>query len=137
MTSESTEEGSSTWFVSSGILWNNSGTLAFFFLLLCFIGLSVVDGFFAAVAAAGGFLLAGSFPCGSSAFASFFFVFVVFGADDDNDALAFDAFADVDALAFDAFADVDASASVRGFVFLNCLPTPSFLPIVVVVVVQV
>ena len=118
--------------ISCGILWNNSGsgslTTFLFLVLLLLVGSS--DGAFVA---GGGFLPAGFFPCGSSAFVtligeSFFFVF---GAN------AFDLVHadDVDALAVDAD-DVDGSASasvIRGFVFLNILPIPVFLPIVVVV----
>ena len=80
-----------------------------------------------------------------------FDVFVFFGAANDVNALAFDAFANVDALAFDAFADVDdlafdafanvdasASASRASFASLlflrSALITTARRPMVVVVV---
>ena len=104
------------WFINFGILWNNSGSSAFFFLLLCLIGLSVVDGLFDA--AGGGFLPADFFLCGSSAFASFFFVF---GA-------AFDAF-----VADDADDAIDASAaafiaSAASWALVLCILPFFFLP---------
>ena len=111
------------WFINFGILWNNSGSSAFFFLLLCLIGLSVVDGLFDA--AGGGFLPADFFLCGSSAFASFFFVFVVFGAFDADvdavNALAFNDDVDASAAAF------IASASTASWALVLCI-LPFFFP---------
>ena len=138
------EEGSSTWFINCGILWNDSGSSAFFFLLVL-VGLSVVNGLFVvAGGGGGGFLPAGILPWGSSTLAPFiggffFFVFGAFDADVDADA-------DDDALAFDALIDApdafiaSASASAASFAslfFLLCALIALDRRPMVVVVVQV